>query len=47
MINQITIPTNIGNKKNIKTTFRSKGDNKVYHRGPNGWTYIVENKKVF
>jgi hypothetical protein len=35
------------NKKNIKTTFRPNGDNKVYHMGPNGWSYGIENKKVF
>jgi hypothetical protein len=35
------------NIKNTKTTFRPKGDNRVYHRGPNDWSYDIENKKVF
>jgi hypothetical protein len=35
------------NMKNIKTTFRPKGDNRIYHRGTNGWSYHIENKKVF
>jgi hypothetical protein len=35
------------NKKNTKTTFRPKDDNKVYHRGLNGWSYDIENKNIF
>jgi hypothetical protein len=35
------------NMKNIKTTFRPKGDNRVYHRGHNGWSYDIKNKKSF
>jgi hypothetical protein len=35
------------NMKNTKSTFRPKGDNMIYHRGPNGWSYDNENKKVF
>jgi hypothetical protein len=35
------------NMKNTKTTFRPNSDNMIYHRGPNGWTYDIENKKVF
>jgi hypothetical protein len=34
-------------KKNNKSTFRPKSDNRIYHRGPNGWSYAIENKKVF
>jgi hypothetical protein len=34
------------NMKNIKSTFRSKDDNRIYG-GPNGWSYNIENKKVF
>jgi hypothetical protein len=33
--------------KNTKTTFRPKGDNRIYHRGFNGWSYDIENKKIF
>jgi hypothetical protein len=33
--------------KNIKSTFRQKYDNMIYHRGPNGWSYDIKNKKVF
>jgi hypothetical protein len=35
------------NMKNTKSTFRPKDDNRIYHRGPNGWSYDIENKKVF
>jgi hypothetical protein len=35
------------NKKNTKTTYMPKDDNKVYHRGHNGWPYEIENKKIF
>jgi hypothetical protein len=35
------------NMKNTKSTFRPKGDNRIYYRGPNGWSYDIENKKVF
>jgi hypothetical protein len=35
------------NNKNTKNTYRPKGDNKVYHKGPNSWSYEIENKKIF
>jgi hypothetical protein len=35
------------NMKNTKTTFRTKCDNRIYYRGHNGWSYDIENKKVF
>jgi hypothetical protein len=35
------------NKKNIKTTFSPKNDNKIYHRSSNGWSYEIKNKKIF
>jgi hypothetical protein len=31
-------------KNNIKTIYRTKGDNKIYHRVPSGWSYEIENK---
>jgi hypothetical protein len=34
-------------KNKMKTTYMSKGDNKVYHRGSNDWSYEVKNKKIF
>jgi hypothetical protein len=30
-----------------KITYSPKGGYKVYHRGPNGWSYEIENKKKF
>jgi hypothetical protein len=44
IVNQTTVHTN---KKNTKTTYRPKGNNKVYHKDPNSWSYEIENKKVF
>jgi hypothetical protein len=35
------------NMKNTKTTFSPKGDNKVYNRSTNDWSYDIENKNVF
>jgi hypothetical protein len=45
--NNHTYPYRYTNMKNTKTTFKSKGDNMIYHRGSNGWSYDIENKKVF
>jgi hypothetical protein len=35
------------NINKTKITYMPKGGNKVFHRGPNGWSYEIKNKKVF